>query len=139
MTENTADTIQEDIPIPNTGNAESAENVESTESETFTREYVERLRKENAEHRIRSKRADDLARQLLHSRVAATGKLADPADLEFAEDLLDDMPGLEAAIEDLLARKPHLASRTPRGDAGQGFTGGADTVDLAAILRAGAN
>jgi hypothetical protein len=32
---------------------------------------------------------------------------------------------LAAAVDDLLARKPHLASRKPVGDIGQGQRGGA--------------
>jgi hypothetical protein len=42
---------------------------------------------------------------------ALAGQLADPTDLEFDEDHLDDPDALAAAVDDLLARKPHLASR----------------------------
>ena len=52
--------------------------------------------------------------------------------------LLDDPDALTTAIDTLLASKPHLASRTPRGDVGQGSTGASGDVDLAALLRAGA-
>ena len=55
--------------------------------------------------------------------MKATGRLADPTDLEFDEDHLDDPDALAAAIDDLLARKPHLASRKPVGDIGQGQRG----------------
>lgn len=37
---------------------------------------------------------------------------------------------LTAAIDDLLARKAHLASRRPSGDVGQGATGTSGDVDL---------
>ena len=107
--------------------------------ETFPREYVEKLRKEAAEARQKAKKADDYARALFAARVAATGRLADPSDLPFNTDLVDDLPALEAAIDDLLAQHPHYAARTPRGDIGQGV--GAvrhDDIDLAAILRRGA-
>jgi len=41
-----------------------------------------------------------------------------------------------AALGDLLARKPHLASRRPAGDIGQGASPvAASSVDLAALLR----
>ncbi len=59
------------------------------------------------------------------AQAALTGKLADPTDLPFTEDLLDD-DGLvddtkvQAAVEDLIKRKPHLAARRPTGDVGQG-------------------
>ena len=74
--------------------------------------------------------------QRLHTElVRATGRLADPTDLEFNEDHLDDPDALAAAVDDLLARKPHLASRRPTGEIGQGATPSAATVDLAALLR----
>jgi hypothetical protein len=41
---------------------------------------------------------------------ALAGQLADPTDLEFDEDHLDDPYAQAAAVDDLLARKPHLAS-----------------------------
>lgn len=103
--------------------------------ETFPREYVEQLRREAAEARQKAKKADTYAEQLFYARVAATGRLADPSDLPFDLDVLDDLPALEAAIDALIATKPHLASRTPRGSVGQGATKAGDDVDLAGILR----
>ena len=106
-----------------------------SEPDTFPREYVEQLRKEAAEARVKAKKADDYARALFHSRVAALGRLADPDDLPFDPDILDDLPALEAAVEDLIGRRPHLAARTPRGDIGQGTTTHTTDIDLAALLR----
>ncbi|QNK54290.1 hypothetical protein H7F30_12230 [Dermacoccus sp. PAMC28757] len=103
--------------------------------ETFPREYVEKLRKENADARVKAKRADDLAARLHTALVAATGRLADPSDLEFDDAHLDDADALNAAVDELLARKPHLASRRPVGSIGQGATAPADSVSLAGILR----
>lgn len=40
-----------------------------------------------------------------------------------------------AAITDLISRKPHLASRRPAGEIGQGASPSTANVDLAAILR----
>ncbi len=95
---------------------------------------MEALRREAAEHRTKAKRADEMSRRLHLELVRATGRLADPDDLAFDEAHLEDVDILDAAIDDLLARKPHLASRRPQGDIGQGATGSAD-VDLAGILR----
>lgn len=107
------------------------------DAETFPRAYVEKLRQEAADARVRAKRADDLARELFTARVAATGRLADPNDLPFDDALLADLPALEAAIDELLADHPHYAARRPRGDIGQGATGSdAGTVNLAGLLRA---
>lgn len=105
------------------------------EPETFPRDYVERLRKENAEARVKAKKAEQYAHELHAARVAATGRLADPTDLPFDERHLDDLAALEAAIDELLARKPHLGSRRPRGDVGQGVGGSTASTDLAGILR----
>ncbi len=105
------------------------------EPETFPRKVVEDLRRENAKYRDRAKRADDLGERLHTALVAATGRLADPTDLAFDEAHLDDEDALAAAVDELLSRKPHLASRRPSGDVGQGASGSGDNVDLAGILR----
>lgn len=106
------------------------------DEDTFPRDYVEKLRDENAKYRQRASRADDLARRLHTALVTATGKLQDPGDLPFDEDHLDDPEALAAAVDDLLARKPHLASRKPVGNIGQGVSAPSGTVDLAGLLRA---
>lgn len=118
---------------------ETTENepAETTENEdVFPREYVEKLRNENAKYRQRAQRADDLAQRLHEALVSATGRLQEPTDLPFDEDHLDDPEALTAAIDELLHKRPHLASRRPVGDIGQGATGEPGTVDLAGILRA---
>lgn len=110
------------------------------EPDSFPRAYVENLRRESAGYRDRARDRDVLAERLHAALVAATGRLADPTDLPFDDaHLADDGEALAAALDELLARKPHLASRRPSGDIGQGAGGGQDSaVDLAGILRAGA-
>lgn len=110
----------------------------SEESDTFPREYVEKLRKEAAGHRDRAKRADDLAARLHTALVEATGRLADARDLPFDESHLDDPVALSEAIDAVLADKPHLATRKPFGNIGQGVTPVSNDVSLGGILRAGA-
>lgn len=105
------------------------------EPETFSREYVEKLRQENGKYRQRAGESDSLAKRLHTELVRATGRLADPTDLPFDADHLADADKMAADIEDLLARKPHLATRRPVGEIGQGATPSGGTVDLAAILR----
>jgi hypothetical protein len=123
-----------------TPDAPEAAKEPSESDETFPRAYVEKLRDESAKYRQRAQKADDLAARLHKALVASTGKLADPEDLPFSEAHLDDAEALAAAVDDLLARKPHLASRKPRGDVGQGITSAPSTsVDLAGILRARAS
>lgn len=113
-------------------------------ADTFPREYVEQLRRSEAGYRTRARHADALAAALVTAHAAATGRLADPTDLPYDEALCDDagLPDpakVAAAVDDLLARKPHLASRRPLGDVGQGARAGEpDGVSLAGLLRAGA-
>ena len=111
---------------------------EETEPETFPLDYVQRLRQEAADARVKAKRTDTLATRLHAALVSATGRLADPSDLPFDDGHLEDADALKAAIDALLVAKPHLANRKPRGDVGQGQSGGSGTVDLAGMLRQGA-
>ncbi|MGV0746397.1 hypothetical protein [Mycolicibacterium sp. XJ870] len=108
--------------------AEAGPGGTETQPDTFTREYVEGLRKENADHRTKAKaaeeRADALAHRLHAALVRATGKLVDPDALPFNADHLDDDEKLSAAIEVLTNAKPYLKARKATGDAGQGPRGG---------------
>lgn len=79
--------------------------------ETFPREYVEKLRTENGKYRQRASEADSLANRLHTELVRATGKLADPTDLPFDAEHLEDTDKLSVAINELLETKPHLATR----------------------------
>lgn len=114
---------------------EDSEN--NDDATSFSRTYVEKLRRENAGYRERANSADALAQRLHTALVAATGRMADPTDLAFDQAHLDDEDALTAAIDELLAKKPHLASRRVTGDIGQGNRGNAADapVNLADILR----
>lgn len=108
-----------------------------SDATSFSRTYVEKLRRENAGYRERANNADALAQRLHTSLVAATGRMADPTDLAFDAAHLDDDETLKTAIDELLSKKPHLASRRVTGDIGQGNRGSAADapVNLADILR----
>ncbi len=141
MTETTTTTEPEveqteEIPTEPDETTTTTEETVEPEPDTFPRSYVEELRQENGRYRQRAQRADDLAAALWTARVAATGRLADPTDLALPEDADPlDADAVTAAVDDLLARKPHLASRRPTGDVGQGVSGPAGTVNLAGVLR----
>lgn len=148
MTETTDTTATEPIvetpqepAIDPKGPEGAADTQEPTgEPETFPREYVEKLRKENAGYRDKAKKTDDYAQQLHAALVKETGRLADPTDLPFNPEHLDDPAALAAAVDTLLTTKPHLASRKPTGDIGQGIMSDAsETISLAGLLRANAN
>ncbi|MGN7779024.1 hypothetical protein ACTJJE_05820 [Mycolicibacterium sp. 22603] len=135
------DTIEVDEQ-PDGADDQDGEEDSADDAETFTRTYVEKLRRESQRYRERAGEADALAQRLHTALVAATGKLADPADLPFDAAHLDEADGVAAmadAIDELLASKPHLRSRRPFGDIGQGASTSASSVDLAAMLRQGAN
>jgi hypothetical protein len=132
---------------PKTENEQPPEQQSTTaeqQPETFDRAYIQRLRDEAASHRVKAKRADALAERLVTAMAAGTNRLADPTDLAYSDDLLDedgypDEGKVAEAIEQLIAKRPHLASRRPRdSDVGQGTQAEVDTLSLAALLRAGA-
>ena len=129
-----------------TGNVTENQETQATDetendhsADTFNRAYVEKLRRENAGYREQANQADELAQRLHTALVAATGRMADPTDLPFDAAHLDDENALTTAIDELLAKKPHLATRRPYGDIGQGNRGKSSEgeVDLMKLLRGG--
>ena len=150
--ENTEENVEQENPVEDVSNFTNEESPEEPtedvtnfcnddseqtddEQDTFPREYVEKLRDENAKYRQRAQKADDLAHRLHNALVTASGRLQDASDLPYDESHLDDPEALETAISELLAKKPHLGSRKPAGNIGQGVSSSTDAVDLAAILR----
>ena len=111
------------------------------EGDTFPRSYVERIRNKSAGYRTRATeaeaRAGDLERALFTERVRALDLLADPGDLEFRADLLDDAAALEQAARDLLARKPHYGRRATVAGSGVRDTPDGEEFGLLDIMRAG--
>ena len=113
---------------------ESVTTEDDEDTIVYKRADLEKLRQENGRYRQRAQRGDEYARRLHTELVRATGKLADPTDLPFDEAHLEG-DSLSLAIDELLTRKPHLGSRRPVGEIGQGPSPSAGSVDLAAILR----
>ena len=111
--ENTPEEPQDEIEAPEEPQPDAESEPSEPEPETFPRSYVEELRQENGSYRQRAQKGDTYAQRLHTELVRATGKLADPTDLPFDEDHLDDPDALAAAVDDLLTRKPHLAQRRP--------------------------
>ncbi|QZY52720.1 hypothetical protein [Leucobacter tenebrionis] len=109
------------------------------EGDTFPRDYVEKLRDENAKYRQRASDRDEIAARLHTALVAATGRLADPSDLAFDDEHIVDPDKMITAIDALLQAKPHLASRKPSGSIGQGVSVASDTVSLSGLLKANAS
>jgi hypothetical protein len=128
-----------EAPVESPGDPAETPADPAEEAETFPRSYVEELRKENGKYRTRAQQADALAQRLHTTLVAATGRLQDPTDLVFDETHLEDDEALSAAVEALLAAKPHLASRRPFGSIGQGMTTPGDSFSLSGLLRTGAS
>lgn len=116
--------------------ADTGDEQPDANAETFPRSVVEKLRQENGKYRQRAAQTDAYALRLHTALVAATGRLADPADLPYDAAHLDDAEALTAAVDELLADKPHLATRKPVGDIGQGNRGGAsEPFSLLGMLK----
>lgn len=137
---------QENIETSTTNdNASTEEQVNNDpagveEEETFDRPYVEKLRKEAGDNRVKAKdqeeTIDKLQRRLFLNEVKGLGKLADPTDLPYDAELVDDPDKLKEAVDDLLARKPHLGRRVPNGDAGLGVgSEHSSGVDILGMMR----
>ena len=111
------------------------------DEETFPRKYVEELRTENGTYRNRAKdaeaKADELAKALWTERVRSLGVLADPADLPYDPEALDDLELIRSQADDLLGAKPHLRTRQITERVGQGERG-AETISLVELLQRGA-
>lgn len=117
MTEAAPESPQADENLTGEGsNPDDEQDPAGGRTGTFSREYVEGLRQEAARYRERAKGADDLRHRLHDALVRLDGRLADPTDLAYADEHLDD---IATAITGLIERKPHL-SRRPVGDVGQG-------------------
>lgn len=104
---------------------EDADN--EAEADSFPRNVVEALRRESAGYRDRAKaaeaRADELARALFTARVAATGKLENPAEIAYNGDILDDADAITQAIEAAITDRPYIKARKVTGSVGQGSRG----------------
>ncbi|TFD56393.1 hypothetical protein [Cryobacterium sp. Hh38] len=118
--------------------AQTTDTTDDDTAETFPREYVVKLRDENAKYRQRAGQSDDLAKRLHLELVRAGGRLADATDLPFDDAHLTDPEAMTAAVDALLTAKPHLANRKPTGDIGQGASVATDTFSLSGLLRSGA-
>lgn len=116
-----------------------ADGVSEGDPETFPRSYVEKLRGEAAAARVKAQKSEELAGALWEARVASLGRLADPTDLPMPTDADPlDPEAVTAAVDELLARKPHLASRVPRGDVGAGAVPEETPFSLGGMIRAAA-
>jgi|SRR5271166_1274780 len=116
------------------------ETAQDESERTFDYEYVKGLREEAKSWRLKAAKTDELQARLHAELIRADGRLADPADLPFDENHLSDPAALAAAVDSLLASKPHYASRKPAPGSTihQGPVGApvAPKPDLIAGLRA---
>jgi len=137
-----ADDSGTETPPDTQGPEKGAEGSESS-SESFSREYVEGLRTEAKENRIKASKVDYVLTEVrrLATREATRGLLTDPEALVWSDDYahpesgLPDHDRLLAAAEALAKQRPWLAR--PRGPLpGQGEHSTADEgLSLSALLR----
>ena len=129
-----------DTELPESSTPDAADEPADELAESFPRSYVEKLRDKNHNYRTRARdaeqRAEQLARELFTARVERLGRLADPSDLPYDAELLDDPDALGEAVSELLTARPHLAARRAAGNIGQHEHGGSgDTFSLVEYLR----
>lgn len=116
-----------------------------TEPATFSREYVETLRAESAENRLRAKKADDYLAALQSAAIEHTAGrvLQDASVLEWSDEFNDPESGMpspeliRAAADALASERPHLSK--VGGPTQQGFRGeesDAGEVSLVGLLNA---
>lgn len=119
---------------------------DADEADTFDRSYVEKLRAEAAEHRVKAKEAQDAldanlsAFHALAVEHAAQDILKAPTALEWREEWTTDdgldLDAIRAAATEYANQYPHAAKVS--GDVGQGYKDSSNNVvDLAGMLRAG--
>lgn len=109
---------------------------------TFSRTYVEKLRRESQGYRERAKLGDTALSRLTESTMkeATNPILIDPSDLKYDEESMSDDEGfpdpekIKDAATALVEKKPHLGKR-PKGNIGQGTRSSEDGFNLAGILR----
>ena len=131
-------TSEEQGPVETIEEQPDSQDGENEEQQqTFDRAYVEKLRKESANYRDKAKRAQELEQRLHNALVAKDGRLADPADLEFDPDHLDNPEALSNAIANLVAKKPGLRAQRLSGDVGAGVREKPKppTTDLLSIMK----
>lgn len=129
--------VQEPVETIEENQELQADQEQDEQQQTFDRAYVEKLRKESANYRDKAKRAQELEQRLHDALVAKDGRLADPADLEFNPDHLDNPEALSNAIANLVAKKPGLRAQRLSGDVGAGVREKPKppTTDLLAIMK----
>lgn len=115
---------------------------EDHDGDTFPRPYVERLRARSAGYRTRATAAEartgELEQALFTERVRALDVLADPTDLPFDADMLDDPDALAEAVADLVRKRPHYRRRgttTAEATGSRQRPADRDTVSLTGIMR----
>ena len=111
-------------PTPPAGTQEPP--AASEEAQTFDQVYVDNLRREAGEHRMKAKRVDEANARLAASYAASTGRLVDVDAFAYTEDLLGedgvvDRDKVTAAVEQLVTAKPYLAARAPLAPITQGI------------------
>ena len=139
----------EGLPVSNrvsnaevvTHSDEKPETSHDGDADTFPRSYVEELRTENGTYRNRAKdaeaKADELAQALWTERVRSLGVLADPTDLPYDPEALEDLDLIRSQADELLSSKPLLRTRQITERVGQGERG-AETISLVELLQRGA-
>jgi hypothetical protein len=107
--------------------APEAESAPEAEPETFSREYVEELRKENAKYRTKANENSEAAKQAENARLAAMSE----SERAVAE---AEARGRTAAVTEYGKRLATSEIRAAAADSGADLTGVFDYLDLARFV-----
>ena len=138
-----AEDDEDQAPAGEPAEDEDQDDEDGEDGDTFPRSYVKRLRERSAGYRARAKsaegRAGELERALFTERVRALDVLADPTDLPFDAELLDDPDALREAVDALVRDRPHYRRRGVAAGTGSREEAGTGTgVSLLGLMRGGA-
>ena len=138
-----AEDDEDQTPAGEPAEDEDQDDEDGEDGDTFPRSYVKRLRERSAGYRARAKsaegRAGELERALFTERVRALDVLADPTDLPFDAELLDDPDALREAVDALVRDRPHYRRRGVAAGTGSREEAGTGTgVSLLGLMRGGA-
>lgn len=106
------------------------------DNDTFPREYVERLRRENKTYRDRAREAESTAWRAL---VESTGLVINADEVPRPDGSEITLAAATTAATEAIGARPYIAARRARGNIGQHEGPGASSaVSLSTLLRQGA-
>jgi hypothetical protein len=122
--------VETDVDTAPETNEENHETETDGDTIVYAKSDLAKLRRSQDAYRQRAKTAEgrvaDLVQQRHEALVRLDGRLQDSTDLPFDPDAVLEPDQITETITEMITAKPHLKSRKPTGDIGQGVRGTAD-------------